>query len=87
LADQAQTKAVYDKLIAQKDQLEAHVGALDWERMDRHRASRLAIYRYGQVSEEKKWAELCQWAVETMPKFYNALLEPAEKAIREVKQA
>jgi CBS domain-containing protein len=85
LGDQEQTKAAFDKLIGQRGQIEGQVGTVAWERLNSRRASRIALYHEGQISEEKKQAELRKWAVESMIKFYNALVEPAEKAILEVK--
>ena len=87
LGDQAQTKAAFDTLFAQKDPFEAQVGAIEWERLDSRRASRLAIYRTGQVTDEE-WilAQLRNWAAETMLKLYHALVEPADQAIVEAKR-
>jgi len=58
---------------------------MEWERLDNRRASRLAMYRDGQVIDIKSHAELQGWAVETMIKFFNIISEPAEKIIRKVK--
>jgi CBS domain-containing protein len=85
LGDQAQTKAAFDHLLAQKGQIEAEAGAIDWERLPDRRASRLAIYHEGHIGDEKGHAELRKWAVVTMAEFYNALLEPAESAILQVR--
>ena len=87
LGDQSQTKAAFDNLLAQKDQIEAPAGSIEWERLNTRRASRLAQYHEGQITDEKNHAALRKWAVETMIKFYGALAEPAEKAILEAKQA
>jgi len=84
LVDKAQTKAVFDKLFFQKNQIESTVGPIEWERLDNHRASRLALYHEGQISDEKKHPELRKWAVEMMVEFYSALAKPAEEAISEV---
>lgn len=85
LGEQTQTKQVFDKLFAQQEQLEFTLGELVWERLDNRRASRLAIYHEGHITDETGHPELRKWAAETMVKFYNTLLEPAEKAILEVK--
>lgn len=85
LGDQEQTKSVFEKLFAQKDKIETQVGAVEWERLDNRRASRIALYHDGHISEEKKLAELRKWAAESMVKFYNVMSEPTEKAILEVK--
>lgn len=87
LQNQEQTKAVYDRLYAQKEIFESRVGKIEWERLNNRRASRLAVYKDGQIMDNEKYPELIKWAVETMIKFYDALLMPTEKAIEEVKTA
>ena len=85
LGDKTQTKDVFDKLFEQRERFATELGEIEWERLDNRRASRLALYRGGHIAEPKEHAELRKWAAETMVKFYNTLVEPAEKAIREVK--
>lgn len=85
LGDKTQTKDVFDKLFEQREKFESELGEIEWERLDNRRASRLALYRGGHIAEPKEHTELRKWAAETMVKFYNTLVEPAEKAIREVK--
>lgn len=85
LGDQTQTKAVFDKLYDQKDFFEETIGDIGWERLDNRRASRIALYREGSITEEKGHTELRKWAVETMTNFYKVFVEPAEKAIIEIK--
>ena len=87
LGDQEQTKAVFDKLYEQKKHFEAQVGKITWERLNEKRASRLAIYHEGDISDTKKHHELRKWAVDTMIQFYHALAEPAEQIINEVRGA
>jgi len=86
LGDQAQTKQAFDTLAAQKTMLEAKTGPISWERLDNRRASRIAQYHQGQITDEANQPALCRWAVETMIKFYGALVEPADKAILDAKQ-
>jgi len=85
LLDREQTKTAFEKLYAQKEQFEQQVGEIEWERLDKRRASRLALYKNGQVTDQRKHMELRKWAVEAMIKFYHTLVEPAEKAITEAK--
>jgi hypothetical protein len=85
LGDQKQTKDVFDELFGMKERFESQLGHIEWERLDNRRASRLAIYRDGQVVDIKSHAELQDWAVETMIKFFNIISEPAEKIIRKAK--
>ncbi len=83
LLDKDKTKSAFDQLYVQKEQFEAQVGEIEWERLDSRRASRLALYKEGQITDEKKLPELRGWAVENMIKFYNTMIDPTEKAIRE----
>jgi Domain of unknown function (DUF4268) len=84
---QSQNKAAFDSLLAQKDQIEAQTGPIEWERLENRRASRLAQYHDGQITDDSNHDELRKWAVDTMIKFYGALAERADKAILEAKQA
>ena len=86
LPDQQMTKAVFDKLLAQKDKIEAQLGGVTWERLDDRNASRIVKYHEGHISEINKHAELRNWAVAAMTKLNQVLREPAEKAISEVIQ-
>jgi CBS domain-containing protein len=81
------TKAAFDSLCSQRASIESQTGPIEWERLATKRASRLAQYHDGQVTDDSNHDELRKWAVETMIKFYNALAEPAEKAILEARQA
>lgn len=83
LRDKDLTKRVFDTLYEQKENFESQLGPIEWERLDNKRASRIAIYRDGHITEEQKHAELRSWAVSTFNKFYAAFLEPAEKTILE----
>jgi CBS domain-containing protein len=83
LRDKDLTKSVFDKLYKQKDIFENQLGPIEWERLENRRASRIAIYRDGHITEEYKHDELRSWAVNTFNNFYPAFLEPAEKAVLE----
>lgn len=85
LGNQEQTKAVFDKLFAQKDNFESQLGALEWERLNNRRASRIGIYHDGHILDERGHSDLRKWASETMIKFYNVIADSGEQAIREVK--
>ncbi len=41
------------------------------------------MYKEGFITDEDKHDELRKWAVENMIKFYNTMVDPTEKAIRE----
>lgn len=86
LLDKDQTKLAFEKLLEKKGEFEAQLGQIEWERLDNRRASRIALYKDGQITEEDKLPELRKWAVDTMYKLYNTTVEPVEKVIREIRQ-
>ncbi len=86
LLDKDQTKLAFEKLLEKKPEFESQLGVLEWERLDNRRASRIALYKDGQITEEDKLPELRKWAVDTMYKLYNTTVEPVEKVIREIKK-
>ena len=77
IPDYDMTKKIFDRLYAQREQIEAQVSAISWERLDNRRASRIALYHNGQISDEEPHPELRKWAAETMVKFHDAIEEPA----------
>ncbi len=79
------TKQVFDNLYAQRSALESVLGELSWERIDGKRASRIALYHPGHITDgEEQLKSLRQWAVERMIAFYNTLEPVASKEIKEV---
>jgi hypothetical protein len=79
------TKRVYDLICAQKSELEAQLGEISWERLNDRRASRVALYHLGAITDDpQSLAELRAWAVDAMVAFYKALEPVASEAIRQV---
>lgn len=85
LGDQAQTKAAFDSLYAKRNTLETQTGEIVWERLDNKRASRIAMYHPGQITDERTLPELRVWGAETMAKFYKTFVDPAESVILKIK--
>ena len=76
-------KQVFDRIHVQKAGLEAELEPMSWERMDNRRASRIAIYQRGHITDgETRLEELCKWGVDTMCRFYSAIAELATEAFR-----
>jgi CBS domain-containing protein len=82
--DQAKNKAVFDELFNKKNEIEAKAGAsFAFERLEGRRASRIAVYHEGEISDsDAKLLELQDWAVDTMIRFNAASRGPAHDAIR-----
>ncbi len=63
-------KKLFDWLFAQKQAIENDFGEpLEWERLDNRRASRIAIYREGAISDTERLAEIQAWAIQELLKF------------------
>lgn len=72
--EQNTTKQIFDRIYAHKDVIESQMGSLSWERLNDKRASRIALYHAGEITDsEKKLESLKQWGVECMTKLYNTL--------------
>jgi CBS domain-containing protein len=78
--DQGTTKQIFDRLYDQKETTESAMGPLSWERLDDKRASRIALYHSGEITDsEKKLESLKKWGVETMVKLYTTLALPLQE--------
>lgn len=87
--DQATNKRVYDALYADHVRLESKMDAdLSWERLDGKRASRIAVYHPGSITDDAETlTQVRAWALEMMPRFYEAFAEPAERALSEAEKS
>jgi hypothetical protein len=86
--DQAKNKRVFDLLDADRERFHATMGEqLSWERLSDKRASRIALYHPGSITDdEETLAGLRTWAVDTMARFYKTLAEPAVQALQRAEQ-
>jgi CBS domain-containing protein len=82
-ADKAQNKRIFDQLHAQRDQLGTAMGAgLSWERLDERRASRVAVYHPGSITDDEgELAQLHAWAADMMLRFYETFAGLAQEAL------
>jgi CBS domain-containing protein len=81
--DQDANKRAFDNIYTHKAELEVLLGEIRWERIGDKRASRIAQYHPGAITDdEKTLAELRQWAVEKMVAFYKAIEPIASQAIQ-----
>ena len=71
-------KQLFDLLFAQKGAIETAMGtALEWERLDERRASRIAVYRPGSIdAPTEELQEIQTWAIVNLERFKSVF--PAE---------
>jgi CBS domain-containing protein len=83
--NQETTKQIFDRLYAKKDQIESITGPLNWERLDEKRASRIALYHSGHITDPEPNLEVLRsWAVESMDKLYNTFGPLLQEVMSEV---
>jgi len=84
--DKEKNKLIFDRLEGDRDKVHETLGEeLGWERLSEKRASRIAWYRPGFITnDEDTLANLRAWAVDAMVRFYDTLAEPAVQALAEV---
>ena len=80
--DAAYNKQVFDALHEQRESIEAAFGgSLEWERLDKRRASRVAAYHSGAITDgETVLKELRAWALDTMLHMQRAIESPLREA-------
>ena len=84
-----QSKGVFDDLHMHREEIEGALGVgLAWERLDDKKASRIAWYHAGSITDdEESLSALRAWAVDAMVRFHEALVQPASKALDGLQQA
>jgi len=87
--DQGKNKHIFDQLYTDCDSLQAAVDEqISWERLNEKRASRIVLYHPGSITDDgEALAQLRAWAVDTMPRFYEAFAEPANQALISAEQS
>ena len=80
--DFEENKRIFDALYARKCELEAAFGeSLSWERLDDKQASRVALYRTGNIeAQEQQLQQIHQWIVKSLLKF-KQVFSPAVSAV------
>ncbi|MBO0796430.1 MAG: DUF4268 domain-containing protein, partial [Ktedonobacteraceae bacterium] len=83
--DKERNKQIFDALYARRQAIQEELGemgdALQWERIDDRRASRIALYHAGAiVDKDDKLVVLRKWALEAMSRFLPVM----EKYVTEV---
>ena len=69
--DRDWNKALFDRLMEQRESIESQIGeSLDWQRLDHRKASRIAIRRQGSIDDDQKTLkEMEDWAVGKLMDF------------------
>lgn len=82
MGEQKPNKQIFDFLLSCHAQIEQVFGAaLAWERLDHRRASRIAFYQQGSITDGPEGlSKLREQAVEAMMKLEKAVREPVEQA-------
>lgn len=73
--DPEENKRIFDTLYARKDAIEASFGgALDWQRLDSHRASRISYYilTIGGLEDQDRWPQIQDAMIEAMIRLERA---------------
>jgi Domain of unknown function (DUF4268)/CBS domain len=79
-------KAIFDALKVDQLDIEREFNDIvKWERLDTKRASRIALYHYGNSIDAKETLkELSDWAFEKVQVFYDVMFERANQVIEDV---
>ena len=87
--DKLRNEGIFDELFAQKEAIESAYGsALEWEKLETKRASRIAIYVDGDIDvDSEKLAEIKKWVVVNLLRMKQVLPLFLEKAIVSVAAA
>ena len=68
--DKDWNKNLFDKLLEDKESIESDLQALEWERLDNRRASRIAAVRQGSIDDdEEELGEIRNWMAEKLLNF------------------
>lgn len=66
-------KAMFDHLLARREQIEKAFGApLEWRRLDDHKISIIGAAKTFEFQDKDAWPEMIEWLVENLPKLERA---------------
>ena len=84
--DREKNKKLFDWLKEQQDLIETEFReALEWERLDEKRTSRIAIYRSGTIDDdEKELASVHEWLIGRLLKFKKVFPSYLKKAAKSI---
>ena len=81
--DRDWNKALFDRLMEQRESIESQVGeSLEWERLDHRKASRIAIRRQGSIDDDQKaLKEMEGWTVGKLMDFKRVFSPHLDKLV------
>lgn len=73
--DKEENNRIFDAFLRQRPHIESGMGQiLEWERLEKKRASRIALYTEGSITDEPERLEaLMEWAVENALRFFKTI--------------
>ena len=88
MGNRALNKALFDQIYAEADHWAAETGlALDWQRLDERRASRIAVHHSAfSFDDDEARGEAKAWAVSVILKLYQALNGTLRSRARDLRQ-
>lgn len=70
---QTENKALYNKLMAHKSDIETDIGfALDWRELPEKKASRILVLKDVNLTQQSEWPDQFEWVTDTMLKMKKA---------------
>ena len=86
--DKERNKLLFDRLYMRRNEIQAELGnvhgSLEWERIDEKRASRIALYHEGAITDSpEQLRQLQMWAVDAMNRFQNVMDATVIQVLRE----
>jgi CBS domain-containing protein len=84
--NQEKNKRLFDLLYLRKEEIQAELrgiqGSLEWERIDGKRASRVALYHPGAITDPpEELAQLHSWAIEAVIRFHKVIDQQASEIL------
>jgi CBS domain-containing protein len=86
--EQEKNKRIFDRLYEDRGRFEAALDEpISWERLSEKRASWIAIYHPGSITDDDEaLSELHAWAVDAMVRFFETFAEPSVQALNSAEQ-
>lgn len=80
-SDKAENKALFDALVANREQIEGSMGApLEWKRLDHKKSSRIEAAKEFDSYSPDNWDEIIGWMIENLRRLHQAIDNPLKAA-------